>query len=210
MSDLTKSSSAHEPAEELVITDELIAEGRQHTPGIVPDDMPATMAFWVSRIDLFSYYVGRIVCWFIVPLFLAMVYEIIVRKVWTAPTLWAYDVSRMLYGALFMLGSAYALMRGVHIRADFLYRTWSARAQGIVDLILYLVLFFPSMLFFLYISADFTFEAWERGERAGDTAWMPYVGPVRSALPLGILFLVIQGVSEVLKCYYAITRRRWP
>ena len=190
--------------------DELIAEARKSAPGEVPDDMPPAMAFWVSRIDLFSHGVGRVVCWFVLPLFLAMVYEIVVRKVWTAPTLWAYDISRMLYGAMFMLGSAYALMRGIHIRADFLYRNWSVRTQGTVDLVLYLVLYFPGMLFFLYISSEFAWEAWARGERAGDTAWMPYVAPVRTSLPLGVLFLVIQGVSETLKSYYAMTRGRWP
>jgi len=116
----------------------------------------------------------------------------------------------MLYGALFMLGSGYALMRGVHIRADFIYRHWSAKTQGMFDFVLYLLLYFPGLLFFFYVSSDFTWEAWSRGERASDTAWMPYVGPVRTALPLGILLLLIQGVSELLKCWYAITRGRWP
>ena len=203
-------SDAVAAPQEHIITDELIAEGREKAPGEVPSDMPPLMAFWVSRIDLFSYGVGRVVCWFVLPLFLVMVYEIIVRKVWVAPTLWAYDISRMLYGALFMLGSGYALMRGIHIRADFIYRTWSAKTQGTVDLILYLILYFPGMLFFFYISADFALEAWQRGERASDTAWMPYVAPVRTSLPLGVLFLIIQGISETLKSYYAMTRGRWP
>lgn len=196
--------------EEYELSDELIAEGRKHAPGETPADMPPLMAFWVSHIDRFSHAVGRLVCWLVVPMFLAMVYEIIVRKMFVAPTLWAYDISRMLYGALFMLGSGYALMRGVHIRADFIYRNWSARTQGMVDFALYILLYFPGLLFFLYISAEFTWEAWARNERASDTAWMPYVGPVRTTLPLGILLLIVQGVSELLKCWYAITRGRWP
>ena len=210
MSDNQNTPSPAELEEELTVGDELIAEGRKRPPGEVPDDMPPLMATIVSRIDLLSYGVGRVVCWLVVPLFLAMVYEIIVRKVWVAPTLWAYDISRMLYGAMFMLGSAYALMRGIHIRADFLYRNWSPRVQGAVDLTLYIMLYFPGMLFFLYISTEFAYEAWSRGERAGDTAWMPYVGPVRTSLPVGILLLVLQGVSEALKSYYAMTRGRWP
>ena len=192
------------------LSDELIAEGRRSVPGQTPDDMPPLMSALVSNIDKFSYLVGRLVCWLTVPLFLVMVYEIFVRKVFIAPTLWAYDISRMLYGALFMLGSGYALMRGVHIRADFIYRNWSARIQGAFDFVLYILLYFPGLLFFFYISADFTWDAWARGERASDTAWMPYVGPVRTALPAGILLLLIQGVSELLKCWYAITRGRWP
>lgn len=192
------------------IIDELIAEARQHAPGQLPNDMPPAMASLIARIDLFSHAVGRVVCWLVLPLFLVMVYEILVRKLFTAPTLWAYDISRMLYGAMFMLGSGYALMRGVHIRADFLYRNWSVRVQGLVDTVLYLTLYFPGMLFFFYISADFAFETWQRAERASDTAWMPYIAPVRTSLPLGVLLLIIQGVSEILKSYYAMTRGKWP
>lgn len=204
------STSPAPPEDDIVITDELIAEGRKSAPGETPDDMPPTMAAIVANIDLFSYGIGRAVSWLVVPLFFAMVYEIFVRKFFTAPTLWAYDVSRMLYGAMFMLGSAYALMRGIHIRADFLYRTLPTRIQGALDFTLYLILYFPSMVFFLYISSEFAYEAWSRGERASDTAWMPYVAPVRTSLPLGIFFLVLQGISETLKSYYAMTRGRWP
>lgn len=196
--------------EEPEFNDELIAEGRKGAPGETPDDMHPAAAFWVSRIDKFSLLAGKTVCWLVPPIFLAMVYEITARKLYVAPTLWAYDVSRMLYGALFMLGSGYALMRGVHIRADFIYRRWSARTQGAVDFALYLLLYFPGLLIFLFVSAEFTWEAWSRGERASDTAWMPYVGPVRAALPAGIFLLVVQGVSEALKCWYAMTRGRWP
>lgn len=192
------------------ITDELIAEARQSVPGETPDDMPPLMAAVISRIDRFTDFVGRIVCWLVPPMFVVMVYEILVRKLFTAPTLWAYDVSRMLYGALFMLGAAYALMRGVHIRADFIYRNWSPSRQGSIDFILFLLLYFPGLLFFFYVSAEFTYEAWSRGERASDTAWMPYVGPVRTTLPVGIFLLLVQGVSEALKSYYAMTRGRWP
>ena len=92
--------------------------------------------------------VGRLVSYMVIPLFAVMVYEILVRKLFTAPTLWAYDISRMLYGAFFMLGSAYALMRGVHIRADFIYRNWTARVQGGIDTLLYVVLYFPGLIFF--------------------------------------------------------------
>jgi TRAP-type mannitol/chloroaromatic compound transport system permease small subunit len=131
-------------------------------------------------------------------------------QVFLAPTMWAYDISRMFYGAMFMLGAGYALMRGVHIRADFLYRNWSARAQGTVDTILYLVLFFPGMLIFFYMSVDYADTSIIRVERSMDTAWMPYMGPIKRTIPIGIVFLTMQGVSEVLKSIYAMQKGRWP
>ncbi|MXZ80398.1 MAG: TRAP transporter small permease subunit [Gammaproteobacteria bacterium] len=201
---------SHDPdPSELDITDELIAE-RRSSGDEMPPDMPGWMAGAIVRIDRFSHWVGRIVCWMLVPMCLAMVYEVIARKFFLAPTMWAYDISRMLYGALFTLGAGYALYRGIHIRADFLYRNWPSRVQGLIDAALYLVFYFPGLIVFMWMSIDYAWAAIDRGERGMDTAWMPYMGPIKSALPLGILFLLIQGISEFLKSCYAATRGRWP
>ena len=196
--------------DDLEIADELIAERRSASPGQLPADMAPWMAKTITLIDTTSLWTGKIVCWLLVPLCLAMVYEVIARKFFLAPTMWAYDISRMTYGAMFMLGAAYALMRGVHIRADFLYRHWSKKVQGMIDAILYITLYFPGMLVFLYMSFDYASVAVLRAERIGDTAWMPYVGPIKSAIPLGVSFLIVQGISELLKCFYAIRHNRWP
>ena len=100
--------------EDLDITDELIAERRGGEPGDLPHDMAGWMRSAITRIDTFSLWCGRIFCWMLVPLMLAMVWEVLARKLFAAPTMWAYDVSRMLSGALFLVGAGYALMRGVH------------------------------------------------------------------------------------------------
>ena len=192
------------------MTDELIAERRSDRRGDMPPDMPRWMARAITWIDLFSLWIGRIVCWLTIPLFGTMVYEIFMRYLFVAPTMWAYDISRMMYGALFMLGAGYALSKGVHIRADFIYRNWSARTQGMIDAFLYIVFYFPGLIVFLWTSLDFAGLAWMRGERGMDTAWMPYVAPIKSVLPIGIALLLIQGVSETLKSLYAATRGRWP
>jgi TRAP-type mannitol/chloroaromatic compound transport system permease small subunit len=199
-----------EVPEKLDISDELIAERRGGEPGDLPSNMLPWMRKTITILDTFSLWVGRIACLLLVPLIVAMVWEVVARKLFIAPTFWAYDTSRMLAGALFMLGAGYALMRGVHIRADFLYRLWRPENQAKVDAILYIVLFFPGMLFFFYIAADYTLASWVKWERSMDTAWMAPVAPARTAMPLGALFLVLQGISEFLKCLYTIQHNRWP
>ncbi len=164
----------------LDISDEMIAERRSGS-GKMPDDMPKWMATSITKIDLFSKWVGNIVCWITIPLIFAMVFEVFARKLFIAPTMWAYDMSRFLYGALFMLGAGYALSKGVHIRADFLYMT-----------------------------IGFVQESIMRNERGMDTAWMPYLWPIKSCLLIGIIFLLIQGISELLKSYWAATKGKWP
>jgi TRAP-type mannitol/chloroaromatic compound transport system permease small subunit len=190
--------------------DPAIAERRTGAPGDLPADMPRWMARIIAAIDTFSLWVGKLVCWLILPMIAAMVYEIVARYYFIAPTVWAYDVSRMAYGAHFVLGAAYGLSRGVHIRSDFLYRDWSVKRQARTDALLYLVFYFPSLVIFLWVSTDYAAISLARWERGMDTAWMPYLGPIRSCIPVGVAFLLLQGVSELLKCAYAARTGRWP
>ena len=193
----------------LDISDEMIAE-RRGGSGKMPEDMPTWMSKTIVGIDRFSKLIGNIVCWITIPLILGMVYEVFARKLFLAPTIWAYDMSRFFYGALFMLGAGYALSKGVHIRADFLYRNFKVKTQGTVDFWLYLLFYFPGLLVFLYMTIGFVQESIMRGEKGMDTTWMPYMWPIKTCLLIGIIFLLIQGVSELLKSYYAAKKGRWP
>ena len=191
------------------ISDEMIAE-RRGTSNKMPENMPSWMANTILRIDKFSKIVGNIVCWILIPLIFAMTYEVIARKLFLAPTIWAYDISRFLYGALFMLGAAYALSKGVHIRADFLYRNFKTKNQGTIDFWLYILFYFPGLIVFLYMTIGYVGESIQRGERGMDTTWMPYMWPIKTCLLIGIIFLLIQGISELFKSYWAATRGKWP
>jgi len=190
-------------------SDEMIAERRQGT-GRMPDDMPKWMASTIMNIDKWSKWIGNVVCWITVPLMFAMVYEVLARKLFLAPTMWAYDMSRFFYGALFMLGAGYALSKGVHIRADFLYRNFKVKTQGLIDFWLYLLFYFPGLIAFFYMTSIFVIESIQRGEKGMDTAWMPYMWPIKSCLWFGIVFLLVQGISELLKSYWAATKGKWP
>ena len=208
-------------SENLDITDELIAERRTSTK--MPKDMDPWMAKTIEFIDRNMLVTGKIVCWITVPLIFAMVYEVIGRHFFNRPTLWSFDISRMLAGALFMLGAAYTLSKGIHIRADFLYRNWKVKNQAKVDLFLYLLFFFPGFLVFFWVSFDYAYTSIcgrsdlmeclggkVRIQRAMDTTWMPIMSPLKSCMPIGAFLLLVQGVSEVLKSYYAFVKGRWP
>ena len=208
-------------SENLDITDELIAERRTSTK--MPKDMDPWMAKTIEFIDRNMLITGKIVCWITVPLIFAMVYEVIGRHFFNRPTLWSFDVSRMLAGALFMLGAAYTLSKGIHIRADFLYRNWKVKNQAMVDLFLYLLFFFPGFLVFFWVSFDYAYTSIcgrsdlmeclggkVRIQRAMDTTWMPIMWPLKSCMPIGAFLLLVQGISEVLKSYYAFVKGKWP
>jgi TRAP-type mannitol/chloroaromatic compound transport system permease small subunit len=192
------------------LTDEMIIGRRPDSHGHLPEDMPPWMAHTIVAIDTLSLWTGRAISWLLVPLMFVIVYEVFSRYFFTAPTVWAYDLSRMFYGAMFMLGAAYALSKGVHIRADFIYRRWSVRTQGRMDTALYLICYFPTLLIFLWVSSDWAWTSVSRAERGTDTAFMPLLGPLKSCVPIGIVFLLVQGVSELLKAVHAARKGTWP
>jgi TRAP-type mannitol/chloroaromatic compound transport system permease small subunit len=156
-----------------------------------------------KQIDRFTDIVGLAVAWLNVPLVLAVSYEVIARYFFHAPTIWVFDVTYMLYGTIFMLGAAYALHKGAHIRTDFFFETWSIRTRGVIDSVAYLGLFFPSLIVFLIVSADEGWYAFVINETSEQTPWRPILWPFKMVVPLTCLLLMIQGVSEVIKSLHA-------
>ena len=203
---------ADEPdIDQLDTADELIAERRAGRVGDTPEDMHPLMRVIVSRIDILNNWAGRITCLMLLPVIFAMVYEVVARKLFVAPTDWAYDTSRMLSGAMFMLGAGYALMRGVHIRADFLYRNWRGETQALVDALLYLFFYFPAMLFFFWVTFEYSLKTWTRWELTMDSALMAPLAPMRTAMPVGIVLLILQGVAELARAIHSLSpqARAW-
>lgn len=164
---------------------------------------PKPLGLILNIIDAISIWTGKAFAWMIFPMAGSLVFEVISRYFFNRPTIWAGDISFMLYGSFFMLGSAYALQRQQHIRTDFMYRNWSKRKQGAVDALLYLLLYFPGMGMFLWVGWNFAHKSWILKERIVSSPWMPIVYPLKMAIPLATALLLLQGISEFLKSGYA-------
>ncbi len=218
-------------AEELDITDELIAERRAEEPGQTPEDMTPWQRPITAFIDVLNLWAGKLTCLLLIPLMLAMVFEVVSRKAFAVmvendlgdlareiglgPTLWVYDTSRMLGGVIFMAAAAYALMRGVHIRADFLFRNWTSKTQATVDATLYLAFYFPAMLFFFWSALEYGLDAFGRDmfnssgwERASDSTWAPILWPARIFMPIGAFLLLLQGLPELFRAFHQMGKER--
>jgi TRAP-type mannitol/chloroaromatic compound transport system permease small subunit len=163
----------------------------------------------IRAIDTVGEWSGRVVRWLVVPLILTLGYEVIARYLFHAPTVWAYDLSYMLYGAHFMLGAGYALRRKAHIRTDVLYGRWPARRQGMVDAALYLLFFFPGLVFFGLAGWDAAYLSWLIGETSEASVWRPVLYPFKAVLPVTAALLLLQGVSEFLKSLHAARTGQW-
>ena len=157
----------------------------------------------VNSIDKFTDTTGTWVSWLSVPLVLAVSYEVLARYFFNAPTIWSFDVTFMLYGTIFMLGSAYALHKGAHIRTDFFFERWSTKTKGMIDSIAYLVFFFPSLILFFFVSWNEGWYAFTINETSEQTPWRPILWPFKMVVPLTCVLLLIQGVSETIKSVWA-------
>jgi TRAP-type mannitol/chloroaromatic compound transport system permease small subunit len=164
---------------------------------------------YVRAIDKVSDWSGRIVSYLVYPLVGGVAYEVIARYAFNAPTEWAYDMTYMLYGTIFMLGAAYTLLKKGHIRTDMLYGRWSPRRQGKIDAVMYLVLFFPGMILYLWAGFDYAAHSWATNEKASMSPWMPIIYPFKTVIPVTAAMLLIQGVSEFLKSVHAWKRGEW-
>ncbi|HWB45334.1 MAG TPA: TRAP transporter small permease subunit [Hyphomicrobiaceae bacterium] len=163
----------------------------------------------VSFFDGISLWSGRIVAWLIVPMVLSLAWEVVARYFFNAPTIWAYDMTYMLYGSFFMLGSAYTLMRAGHIRTDSLYAQWPVRWQGLVDIICYVIFFFPPLIALLAVTWDYFWVSYLRGERVVSSPWMPVIYPLKFVMPVTCVLLLLQGIAELLRSIHAFRAGEW-
>jgi TRAP-type mannitol/chloroaromatic compound transport system permease small subunit len=158
----------------------------------------------VRAIDAFTNATGTCVAWLNVPLVFAVCYEVVSRYAFDAPTIWSYDLTYMLYGAIFMLGAAYTLQQGAHIRTDFFFERWSVRTRAIIDSTAYILFFFPSLVVLLLVSWSEGWYSFVIGELSEQTPWRPILWPFKMVVPLTCLLLLIQGVSETIKSIHAV------
>jgi TRAP-type mannitol/chloroaromatic compound transport system permease small subunit len=161
-----------------------------------------TLLAIIRTVDIFTDWTGTFVSWLSVPLVGAVAYEVTARYVFNAPTIWVFDVTYMLYGTLFMLGAAYALHKGAHIRTDFFWEQFSVRMKGWIDTVAYIVFFFPGLTILLVISSNEALYAFQINETSDQSAWRPALWPFKGMVPLACLLLLIQGFSEFLKSLY--------
>jgi TRAP-type mannitol/chloroaromatic compound transport system permease small subunit len=157
----------------------------------------------VRVIDRFTDTTGTWVAWLNLPLVYVVCHEAFARYLFNAPTAWSFELTYMLYAAIFMLGSAYALHKGAHIRTDFFFEKWSIRTKGWIDSVAYIAFFFPSIFTFLIVTGLEAWYSYDINELSEQTPWRPVLWPFKTVIPLTCLLLLIQGVSETIKSVYA-------
>lgn len=152
----------------------------------------------IKNIERATGSVGIFASFAIVPLVLATCYEVISRYVLDSPTIWAYEVGYILTGSHFLLGMAYTLKKGEHIRIDIFSAAFSQRTRAIIDLVSYSVIL-PLMLWLTYALFGHLATGYLRNEHSGQSAMNLPVWPFRIVFLVAFSLFALQILAEVLK-----------
>jgi TRAP-type mannitol/chloroaromatic compound transport system permease small subunit len=165
------------------------------------------MQFLLRLIERLSGVSGEATAWLVVPLILATTYDVVARYAFNAPTQWAYEVGYMMMGAQALLGMAYTLRAGGHIRIEAFSERFSQTGKAIVDLCGYAVVL-PCLCWITWSLWSYWISAFRSGEQSGQSAWNPVIWPFRLIFFLAFVLLVLQIVAEIIKAVLYLTGRR--
>ena len=159
----------------------------------------------VRLIGWLSLWSGRVGAMLVLPLVLAMVYEVVSRYAFNAPTAWAFEVSYMMMGTIFLLGLSYALRQGAHVNVDFLHQKVPRRVIALIDTLGYVAL--AAMLFWLTATLVQNAQGvFRSGEGSGLSAWNPPIWPYRIVYALGFGLFALQAVAKALENLIVLVR----
>lgn len=168
------------------------------------------MERYIHFADTVSAWFGKAFAWCVVLMTLAVSYEVFVRYVLSTPTVWAFDLTYMMYGTLFMMAGAYTLSRDGHVRGDFVYRLWKPATQAKVELVLYILFFFPGVLALIFAGWKYAGRSWRYMEVSSMSPANVPIYQFKTVIVAAGILLVIQGIAQVLRCVIAIRAGRWP
>lgn len=168
------------------------------------------MLNFIHTIEGLSVWVGRAFGWCIMILTFSVAYEVFVRYVLNAPTVWAFDMMVQMYGALFLMAGPYALAQDAHVRGDVLYRLFPVRWQARIDFVLYLMFFYPGMLALFWFGWEIAADSWRYQEVSWNSPARIQIYFFKTLIPLAGFLLMLQGLAELARCWRAMKTGQWP
>ena len=167
------------------------------------------MEKYIYFFESLSIWIGRAFGWCILILTLSVTYDVFVRYVLNAPTVWVFDMMVQMYGALFLMAGPYALAQDAHVRGDVLYRLFPFKVQARIDLTLYIFFFFPGMLALFYFGYEIASDSWRYKEVSWNSPARIQIYFFKSLIPLAGGLLILQGISESMRCILCIREGKW-
>lgn len=167
------------------------------------------MEKFIRSIDRLSEALGHGFAWTVLVLTAGTCYEVFRRYVLNDPTDWAFDMSYILYGSLFLMAGPYTLSKGAHVRGDFIYRKWSPATQAKVDLALYFIFYMPGVLALVFSGFFYATKSAGILEASVNSPVGVPIWQLKSVIFVVGVALFLQGLAEMCRCVIAIRDNAW-
>ena len=145
----------------------------------------------LQGIDFVCIWTGKLASFLVLILIVVVVYEVTSRYGFNRPTIWAFEIERMVGGSLFVLGFSWVLLQKAHVRVDLFYQKFSPRGKAILDVVLTLLLVFPLWILVMPQLIEWTQSSWAIHERSSDSAWRNIIYPFKTVAPIAISLLLL-------------------
>ncbi len=149
---------------------------------------------------------GKVMHWFTAVLVLVLTFEVTSRHIFNAPTMWANQLSMMLTGAIIAMGWGFVHLKGEHVRVDIFYTKYSPKTKAVIDIIGYVIIFFPLFTALTFDAWKSMLYSWKIREVMTETYWFPPVGPSRTVIFIGLALILLQGVAHFIRDVYRVVR----
>jgi len=159
----------------------------------------------LKGMDSISEWSGRIFAWLVIPLAVVVVFEVISRRFFNAPHIWATEVTSYIYGPHFMLVAAYTLLYKSHVSIDIIYSKFSPRTRGILDILTHLIFFFPFCTIVFLQGILFAQTSWSIGETS-ESAALTIVPLIKTIIPVTFALLLIQGLANFIRSIMLVAK----
>lgn len=159
----------------------------------------------LNFIDHISEWTGRVFSWTIVVLTALVVFEVIMRRLLGRPTIWSFELTIQVYAFFFMIVAAYTLLHNSHVAVDIFYQKLTRRTQSILDVVAYIVFFFPFLAILLNEGIKYAANSWALKEKSWSVFAVPLY-PIKTMIPVMAFLLLLQGLTFFIRSLYiAIT-----
>jgi len=160
----------------------------------------------LKGIDFICVWTGKLASFLVLILMFAVIYEVTSRYGFDRPTIWAFEIERMVGGSLFILGFAWVLTMKAHVRVDLLYQRLSPRGKAILDVVLTLLFVFPLWIFVMPHMIKWVQTSWAIHEVSSDSAWRNIIYPFKTVAPIAIFLLILALIATFIRDLRTIVR----
>ena len=153
---------------------------------------------FIKFLEAINEWTGRIFSWTVAVLTVIVVFEVVLRYFFNSPTICNFEITKQLYGFYFIILAGYALLHGSHVSVDILYNHLSEKSRAILDIISYLIFFFPFCVVIVIYGTYFALDSWNDVETSWSACGCPLY-PIKTIVSVSFLLIAIQGVAIFIK-----------